>query len=186
MRGLAAHSNGFQTVRALAVLMSVLGTIDAPGGFRHKAPYPRHIVPNFRAFNSPDMLKPNTPLNAAPLGFPANPEELAIGDDGTPMRIDHAFSWEHPLSAHGLMHTVITNATRGDPYRLDTLHDLHGQHGVELDHEHRRRARDAQRQGRATASTGSRSSSSATRSRARRSPSPTWCCPTPPTSSGTT
>ena len=30
MRGLAAHSNGFQTVRALAVLMSVLGTIDAP------------------------------------------------------------------------------------------------------------------------------------------------------------
>ena len=121
MRGLAAHSNGFQTIRALAVLMSVLGTIDAPGGFRHKAPYPRHIVPNFRAFNSPEMLKPNTPLNAAPLGFPANPDELAINADGSPMRIDHAFSWENPLSAHGLMHTVITNATRGDPYRLDTL-----------------------------------------------------------------
>ena len=121
MRGLAAHSNGFQTIRGLAVLMSLLGTIDAAGGFRHKAPYPRHIVPNFRAFNSPDMLKPNTPLNAAPLGFPASPEELAINADGTPMRIDHAFSWEHPLSAHGLMHTVITNATRGDPYRLDTL-----------------------------------------------------------------
>ncbi len=121
MRGLAAHSNGFQTVRALAVLMSVLGTIDAPGGFRHKAPYPRHIVPNFRAFNAPDMIQPNTPLNAAPLGFPASPDELAICADGTPMRIDHAFSWEHPLSAHGLMHTVITNATRGDPYRIDTL-----------------------------------------------------------------
>ena len=121
MRGLAAHSNGFQTVRALAVLMSVLGTIDRPGGFRHKAPYPRHIVPNFRAFNDPAMLKPNTPLNAAPLGFPAHPNELAIEADGTPLRIDHAFSWEAPLSAHGLMHTVITNATRGDPYRLDTL-----------------------------------------------------------------
>ncbi len=121
MRGLAAHSNGFQTIRAMAVLMSVLGTIDAPGGFRHKAPYPRHIVPNFRAFNSPEMLKPNTPLNAAPLGFPANPDELAIHADGSPMRIDHAFSWENPLSAHGLMHTVITNASKGDPYRLDTL-----------------------------------------------------------------
>ncbi|MDF2464411.1 MAG: formate dehydrogenase, partial [Ramlibacter sp.] len=121
MRGLAAHSNGFQTVRALAVLMSILGTIDAPGGFRHKAPYPRHIVPNYRAFNDPSMVKPNTPLNAAPLGFPASPEELAIHEDGTPLRIDHAFSWEHPLSAHGLMHNVITNATRGDPYRLDTL-----------------------------------------------------------------
>jgi anaerobic selenocysteine-containing dehydrogenase len=121
MRGLAAHSNGFQTVRALAVLMSVLGTIDRPGGFRHKAPYPRHIVPNYRAFNSPDLIKPNTPLNAAPLGFPANPEELAINPDGSPIRIDHAFSWEHPLSAHGLMHNVITNATRGDPYSIDTL-----------------------------------------------------------------
>ena len=121
MRGLAAHSNGFQTVRALAVLMSVLGTIDAPGGFRHKAPYPRHIVPNYRAFNSPEMIQPNTPLNAAPLGFPANPDELAINADGSPIRIDHAFSWEHPLSAHGLMHNVITNAVKGDPYRIDTL-----------------------------------------------------------------
>ncbi len=121
MRGLAAHSNGFQTIRALAVLMSVLGTIDAPGGFRHKAPYPRHIVPNYRAFNSPEMVRPNTPLNAAPLGYPANPDELALNDDGSPMRIDHAFSWEHPLSVHGLMHNVITNAVRGDPYRIDTL-----------------------------------------------------------------
>lgn len=121
MRGLAAHSNGFQTVRALAVLMSVLGTIDAPGGFRHKAPYPRHIVPNYRAFNDPAQIKPNTPLNAAPLGFPASPDELAVHEDGSPLRIDHAFSWEHPLSAHGLMHNVITNATRGDPYHIDTL-----------------------------------------------------------------
>ena len=121
MRGLAAHSNGFQTVRALAVLMSLLGTIDRPGGFRHKAPYPRHIVPNYRAFSEPEQVKPNTPLNAAPLGFPASPEELAVHADGTPLRIDHAFSWEHPLSAHGLMHNVITNAVKGDPYRLDTL-----------------------------------------------------------------
>jgi len=121
MRGLAAHSNGFQTVRALAILMSVLGTIDRPGGFRHKAPYPRHIVPNYRAFSDPAMIRPNTPLSSAPLGFPASPEELAVYPDGSPVRIDHAFSWEHPLAAHGLMHNVITNATRGDPYRLDTL-----------------------------------------------------------------
>jgi anaerobic selenocysteine-containing dehydrogenase len=121
MRGLAAHSNGFQTVRSLAVMMSLLGTIDAPGGFRHKAPYPRHIVPNYRAFHDPEQAKPNTPLNAAPLGFPASPEELALNPDGSPIRIDHAFSWEHPLSAHGMMHNVITNAVKADPYRLDTL-----------------------------------------------------------------
>ncbi|MEO6270366.1 MAG: molybdopterin oxidoreductase family protein [Lautropia sp.] len=121
MRGLAAHSNGFQTTRALAVLMSVLGTIDRPGGFRHKAPYPRHIVPNYRTIYSPDQVRPNTPLPAAPLGFPAHPEELAVNPDGSPIRIDKAFSWEHPLSAHGMMHNVITNAVNGDPYRIDTL-----------------------------------------------------------------
>ncbi|MFA6262754.1 MAG: molybdopterin-dependent oxidoreductase, partial [Bacteroidia bacterium] len=121
MRGLAAHSNGFQTVRALSILMSVLGTVEAPGGFRHKAPYPRHIVPNYRAFNDPAMIQPDTPLNAAPLGFPASPDELAVNADGSPIRIDHAFSWEHPLSAHGVMHNVITNAVNGDPYRIDTL-----------------------------------------------------------------
>ena len=121
MRGLAAHSNGFQTTRALAILMSVLGTIDRPGGFRHKAPYPRHIVPNYRTIHSPEQVQPNTPLPAAPLGFPAHPEELAVNPDGSPIRIDKAFSWEYPLSAHGMMHNVITNAVNGDPYRIDTL-----------------------------------------------------------------
>ncbi|WP_418314843.1 molybdopterin-dependent oxidoreductase [Piscinibacter sakaiensis] len=121
MRGLAAHSNGFQTVRALAVLMSVLGTIDAPGGFRHKAPYPRHIAPSYRAFNSAEMIEPGKPLDAAPLGFPASPEELAVYPDGSPIRIDHAYSWQYPLAAHGVMQNVIANAVNADPYRLDTL-----------------------------------------------------------------
>ena len=33
MRGLAAHSNGFHTIRALGILMTLLGTIDRPGGY---------------------------------------------------------------------------------------------------------------------------------------------------------
>ena len=53
MRGLAAHSNGFQTIRSLAILMSLLGTIDRPGGFRHKAPYPRAVPPNARPPKGP-------------------------------------------------------------------------------------------------------------------------------------
>ena len=153
MRGLAAHSNGFQTVRALAVLMSVLGTIDAPGGFRHKAPYPRHIVPNYRAFNSPEMIQPNTPLNAAPLGFPANPEELAINAGrladphrpcvlvGAPAVGARADAQRHHQRRQG----------RPVPHRHAA--DLHGQHGLEQQHEHDGGARDAQPQGRATAST---------------------------------
>src|SRR5258706_14443029 len=121
MRGLAAHSNGFHTVRALAVLMSLLGTIDRPGGFRHKPPFPRHIPPNAKPPKSRDEIRPNTPITTGPLGFPASPDELAVEADGTPLRIDKGFSWEYPLAAHGLMHSVITNAWRGDPYRIDTL-----------------------------------------------------------------
>jgi len=121
MRGLAAHSNGFQTIRALAILMSLLGTIDRPGGFRHRAPYPRAVPPNARPPKGPQAVKPNTPLDGAPLGWLEGPEDLFIDDAGAPVRLDKAFSWEHPLSSHGLMHNVITNAWRGDPYPIDTL-----------------------------------------------------------------
>jgi sulfite dehydrogenase (quinone) subunit SoeA len=121
MRGLAAHSNGFHTIRALSILMSLLGTIDRPGGFRHKAPFPRPIPPCARTPNSPDAVRPNTPLNGMPLGWPADPDDLFVDDKGNPVRIDKGFSWEYPLSVHGLMHNAITNAWRGDPYRIDTL-----------------------------------------------------------------
>ncbi|MDE2117949.1 MAG: molybdopterin oxidoreductase family protein [Betaproteobacteria bacterium] len=121
MRGLAAHSNGFQTIRALSILMSLLGTIDRPGGFRHKAPFPRPIPPCARTPNTPLAIKPNTPLDGMPLGWPSDPDDLFVNPDGSPVRIDKAFSWEYPLAVHGLMHNVITNAWRGDPYQIDTL-----------------------------------------------------------------
>jgi sulfite dehydrogenase (quinone) subunit SoeA len=122
MRGLAAHSNGFQTIRALSILMSLLGTIDRPGGFRHKAPYPRGTPPVYaRNPNNPGAVQPDMPMEGAALGFPACPDDLFVDADGSPMRIDKAFSWEYPLAVHGMMHNVITNAWRGDPYRIDTL-----------------------------------------------------------------
>ena len=121
MRGLAAHSNGFHSIRALSILMSILGTIDRPGGFRHKAPFPRPIPPCPKTPNGPQGVKPNSALGGMPLGWPADPNDLFVDDQGKPIRIDKAFSWEHPLSVHGLMHNVITNAWRGDPYTIDTL-----------------------------------------------------------------
>jgi len=121
MRGLAAHSNGFQTVRTLAILMSLLGTIDRPGGFRHKAPFPRAIPPSAKTPTGPEGVQPGQPLKGLALGWPGSPEDLFVDAAGEPVRIDKAFSWEYPLSVHGLMHNVITNASRGDPYRLDTL-----------------------------------------------------------------
>jgi anaerobic selenocysteine-containing dehydrogenase len=121
MRGLAAHSNGFHTIRALGILMTILGTIDRPGGFRHRAPYPRPIPPCPKPPKGAECVQPDTPLDGMPLGWPARPEDLFVDDAGEPLRIDKAFSWEHPLAVHGLMHNVITNAWRGDPYPLDTL-----------------------------------------------------------------
>jgi anaerobic selenocysteine-containing dehydrogenase len=121
MRGLAAHSNGFQTIRALGILMTILGTIDRPGGFRHKAPFPRPIPPCPKPPKGPEGVQPNTPLDGMPLGWPAKPDDLFVDEAGEAVRLDKAFSWEYPLSVHGLMHNVITNAWRGDPYKIDTL-----------------------------------------------------------------
>ncbi len=121
MRGLAAHSNGFQTVRALSALMMILGIIDRPGGFRHKPPFPRPIPPCPKPIDDPALIKPNTALPNPELGFPTKPENLLLEDDGSPVRIDKAFSWEFPLTAHGMIQNVITNAYKADPYKIDTL-----------------------------------------------------------------
>ncbi len=118
MRGISAHSNGFQTCRALHLLQILIGSIETPGGFRFKPPYPKppeaHPRPHARH-------APGQPLDGPHLGYPLGPEHLLIHEDGTPKRIDKAFSWEAPLSAHGLMHMVISNAHAGDPYEIDTL-----------------------------------------------------------------
>ena len=118
MRGISAHSNGFQAARAIHLLQILLGTIDCPGGFRAKAPYPKPVPPPGKPAK---RARPNTPLDAHPLGFPTAPEDLVVDENGQPLRIDKAYSWEAPIANHGLMHMVITNAVNGDPYRIDTL-----------------------------------------------------------------
>ncbi|HWA80772.1 MAG TPA: molybdopterin-dependent oxidoreductase [Acetobacteraceae bacterium] len=119
MRGISAHSNGFQTCRALHVLQMLIGAVDTPGSWRYKAPYPRPTPPH--APPGGKDVRPETPLSAMPLGMPSGPEDLLVDREGAPQRIDHAFSWEAPLGLHGLMHTVIANAHAGDPYPIDTL-----------------------------------------------------------------
>ncbi len=120
MRGISAHSNGFHTCRAIHLLQVLIGSVDVPGGWRYKAPYPKPTPPG-AAPAGRDGGKANTPLSGMPLGFTHGPEDLLVEDDGTPVRIDKAYSWEAPLAAHGLMHTVIRNAWAGDPYTIDTL-----------------------------------------------------------------
>lgn len=118
MRGISAHANGFQTCRALHILQILLGSVEVPGGYRFKPPYPKPVAihPTPHTENHP-----NAPLNGPHLGFPRGPEDLQIDEDGQPIRIDKAFSWENPLSVHGLMHMVIANAAAADPYTIDVL-----------------------------------------------------------------
>lgn len=119
MRGISAHSNGFQTCRSLHLLQILIGSIDSPGGFRFKPPYPRPVS----AQPSPHGGNiPNTPLKGPQLGFMRGPEGLLLEEDGvTPQRIDKAYSWDAPMSSHGLMHMVIANAHARDPYGIDVL-----------------------------------------------------------------
>ena len=119
MRGISAHSNGFQTCRALHLLQVLLGSVDCPGGFRFEPPYPKPLAAHPRPAGN---AQPDTPLAGPPLGFPLSPEDLLLEADGvTPQRIDKAYSWEAPIAAHGLMHMVIPNAHACDPYPIDVL-----------------------------------------------------------------
>ncbi len=118
MRGISAHANGFQTCRALHMLQILLGTVEVPGGFRFKPPYPKPAT----AHPKPHVgMTPGAPLNGPHLGFVHGPEDLALKADGSAARIDKAFTWDNPMSSHGLMHMVISNAHAGDPYKIDTL-----------------------------------------------------------------
>jgi len=121
MRGISAHSNGFHTCRALHILQMMLGSIDCPGGFRYKPPFPKPIPPGVKPAGRPDQVAPGEPMKGPPLGFITGPEDLVVEADGSPARIDKAFSWEFPVAAHGMMHSVIRNAWAGDPYPIDTL-----------------------------------------------------------------
>ncbi len=122
MRGISAHSNGFQTCRALHLIQMLLGALDGPGNFRSKAPFPKPVPPPQLPENDAAIIDaPLRALGKPPLGFPTRPEELAIDAQGRPLRLDKAYSWESPIASHGMMHMVIHNAVKGDPYPIDTL-----------------------------------------------------------------
>jgi anaerobic selenocysteine-containing dehydrogenase len=121
MRGISAHSNGFQTARALHLLQVLIGAVDCPGGFRFEPPYPKPLHAHPRPHGKAEHFGSNQPLAGPHLGFPLGPEDMLVDDQGKPTRIDKAFSWDAPIAAHGLMHMVIANAHAGDPYPVDVL-----------------------------------------------------------------
>ncbi|MBU2583628.1 MAG: molybdopterin oxidoreductase family protein [Alphaproteobacteria bacterium] len=121
MRGVSAHSNGFHTCRMIHILQVILGSIDCPGGFLYKPPYPKQSPPWLLPHGALPKIRPLEPLGGPHLGFPLGPQHLLLDKDLKPSRIDKGFSWDAPLSAHGLMHMVINNAANKDPYKIDVL-----------------------------------------------------------------
>ncbi|MCW8306961.1 molybdopterin oxidoreductase family protein [Acidiphilium sp. PA] len=119
MRGISAHSNGFQSCRAIHVLQMLIGAVDTPGSWRYKSPYPKPI-PGGPAPGG-DRHDPDGALSAAVLGFPSSPADLLVDDEGEALRLDRAFSWEAPLGIHGLMHMAIAEAHAGGGDKIDTL-----------------------------------------------------------------
>ena len=120
MRGVSAHSNGFQTCRMIHILQIVLGSIDCPGGFRYKPPYPKQAPPWLLPHGALEDIRPREPLGGPHLGFPLGPQHLLLVED-KPSRIDKGFTWDAPMSSHGLMHMVINNAAKKDPYGIEVL-----------------------------------------------------------------
>ena len=74
MRGISAHANGFQTCRILHILQIILGTIDVPGGFRYKPPFPKPIPPPIRPAGKLGQVDPTRPCPARRWAFVVSPE----------------------------------------------------------------------------------------------------------------
>ena len=150
MRGISAHANGFHTCRILHILQILLGSIDCPGGFRYKAPYPKLTPPFLKPRGKPGDVRRCSRCPARNWAFPTGPDDLLVDAAGTPQRIDKAFSWEAPFAAHGLMHMVIANAAARRSLSRRRAVPVHGQHGLELGDEPAGHAGASHRKGPAT------------------------------------
>ena len=141
MRGISAHSNGFQTARALHMLQVLIGAVDCPGAVsRFEPPYPKPLAAHPRPHGRAEHFGSNQPLSGPHLGFPLGPEDLLI-DEGRPA--GPARQGPYPgrrrlprpwADAHGNRPNCPCRRSVSDRRAVP----LHGQHGLELVHEHGR------------------------------------------------
>ena len=186
----ARHLGPFQRLSDLprhSLLQILLGTIDVPGGFRYKPPFPEARAARREARRQAGQVAPMTPLPGPPLGF----VDRARGSAGRCRR--HAAAHRQGLflggavrrpwpDAHG--HRAMRRAAI--PIR-STCCSSTWPTWLELGDERRRtRIADLTAKRRRTATTGSRTSSIPTPIARRWSPMPISCCPTRPISSART
>jgi anaerobic selenocysteine-containing dehydrogenase len=117
MRGISAHSNGFQTCRALHVLQILLGSVEVP---RRASASSRPTPSRCRASQAACRSRPDAARAARIWAIVQGPEDLLLARTARP-RHRQGVHLGQPDVAHGLMHMVISNAHAGDPYKIDTL-----------------------------------------------------------------
>jgi anaerobic selenocysteine-containing dehydrogenase len=83
-----------------------------------------------------------------PLGFVTGPDDLLVDDERHAAAHRQGLFVGGAARLHGLMHTVIGNAAKGDPVPHRHAVPLHGQHGLELVDEHGWHHRHADGEGR--------------------------------------
>jgi anaerobic selenocysteine-containing dehydrogenase len=144
MRGVSAHSNGFQTCRAIHLLQMLLGSIDCPGGFRYKPPFPKAAPPPAKPGA---QVGPMHALHGLAARFPDRAGRPAARHRR--QAAPHRQGLQLGSAARRARHDA-----HGDPQRLGrrSLSDrhavlLHGEHGVELGDERARRHAHDERQG---------------------------------------
>ncbi len=91
MRGISAHSNGFQTCRALHLIQMLLGALDDPEELPlTRAPFPKAIPPHqLPESDAPRHQRAGHGAAARAAGLPPAPEDLAIDEHGQPLRLDN-------------------------------------------------------------------------------------------------
>ena len=186
-RHLARTPTASTPAARIHLLQMLLGTIDTPGGFRYKPPYPAPIAAGPEAGRQGRRDADDAARRRAARLSVAARRTCWSTPTARRVRIDKAFSWEAPLAAHGMMHTRHPQClARRSLHDRHAVH-VHGQHGLELVDEHRRddarmlTDKDARRRLPHPAHHLFRRLFLA-----RWSPMPIWCCPTRPISSATT
>jgi anaerobic selenocysteine-containing dehydrogenase len=79
MRGISAHTNGFQTARAFAALLALVGAVDTPGGWMYKPPAPWPIPDG--DYWPPYITPPDPRMRVTADDYAANPS-LFTGPNG--------------------------------------------------------------------------------------------------------
>ena len=151
MRGISAHSNGFQTCRTPPSPADhsrhhrCAGRLSLQAALSQSPVRRRSSPPASRA-----QVKPNTPLPGPPLGFVDRAPRICWSmPTAGPAASTRPIPGKRRFAAHGLMHTVIANAAKRRSLSDRRALPLHGQHELELGDEcaeharrpHRRRTR---------------------------------------------